>query len=86
MKYNIVFRCKESGHFPEDYNRDEPMNLEEGESALIPDVGDEVTCLRGERPTTFTVLSRHFTYIDHTCKVDIAVGPPKSPKPLNLKE
>lgn len=86
MNYKLVFRCKEHGHFPEDFTEYGPMALQEGQPALIPGVGDEVTCLLHDQPTSFTVTSRHFTYFNSTCEVEIDVGQPKAPKPLNLKE
>jgi len=87
MKYSVVFRHREHGRVPEERCQDQPIVLESGEPALIPDVGDEVTCQFEGRPTTFKVLSRHFTYVDRSCAVDIQVSQPSTePKPLGLKE
>jgi len=87
MKYSVVFRHREHGRVPEERCQDQPIVLESGEPALIPDVGDEVTCQFEGRPTTFKVLSRHFTYLEHNCAVDIQVSQPSTEhKPLGLKE
>jgi len=43
MKYSVMFRHREHGRAPEERSQDQPIVLE-GESALIPDVGDDVTC------------------------------------------
>jgi hypothetical protein len=86
MKYSLMFRHREPGRVPEERCQDQPIVLE-GEFALIPDVGDEVTCQFEGRATTFKVLSRHFTYVDRSCAVDIQVSQPSTePKPLGLKE
>jgi hypothetical protein len=86
MTYNVIFRYKEHGKVPEERTQDDPLVLGEGESALIPQTGDHVTYKYGGQATGFEVLSRHFTYFDHRCTVNIEVGRPSMQSPLCLKE
>ena len=86
MRYDVLFRFHEAGRFPEDRTLNEPIVLEKGETALIPDVGDQVTCACGGHPTDFDVLSRRFAYHDHHCTVNIEVGHPHAHAVLSPTE
>ena len=86
MTYNLIFRYKEAGRYPEESAQDEPLVLEEGEMLAIPMVGDHVTYKYDGLPTDFQVLSRHFIYSGHKCTVEIEVGAPAYQKSLCLKE
>jgi hypothetical protein len=87
MIYKLMFRYREPGHFPEEQTQDEPIVVEEQEAALIPEVGDHVSCQYGGLPATFEVLKRHFVYYRNTCTVNIeVVGSSNGHKALNLKE
>jgi hypothetical protein len=86
MTYNVLFRYKEHGKVPEERIQDDPLVLGKGESVLIPDVGDHVTYRYAGQATAFEVLSRHFSYFDHQCTVNIEVGHPSVQPNLGLKE
>jgi hypothetical protein len=86
MKYDVLFRFREPGQFPEERTLNEPIVLEKGEAALIPDVGDQVTYPYGGHPTDFNVLSRRFAYHEHHCTVNIEVGHPHAHAVLSPTE
>ncbi|HUI43322.1 MAG TPA: hypothetical protein VL523_15265 [Terriglobia bacterium] len=87
MRYSVVVRYRDEGHFPGKRTLDERVYLKDGEPVLIPDVGDHVTYQYEGRPTAFKVLSRDFAYSDDSCKVSLEVGgPPGGQGPLSLKE
>ncbi len=74
MKYKIEFQYKSPDRSrPYDEVQDEEIIFEEGEAIPIPDVGDSVSCLYGEEPKAFKVLSRHFSYLQDWCIVNIVV-------------
>lgn len=87
MKYTVVVRYQDEGHFPGTRTLDERVYERDGEPILIPDVGDHVTYEYEGRPAGFKVLSRDFAYFNDSCKVSLHVGgPPSMQKPLSLKE
>jgi len=86
MRYDVLFRFREPGQFPEEHTLNEPIVLEKGESALIPDVGDQVTCPYSGHVTDFNVLSRRFSYHDHHCTVHIEVGHPHNHTVMSTAE
>jgi hypothetical protein len=82
-----VFHYRDPGRFPEERSQDEPINLEQGEAVLIPEVGDHVTFQYEGQPTAFKVLSRHFAFSSNRCTMNIEVACPSSvQKALCLKE
>ncbi len=85
MTYNVIFKHEERGGFPEARTLDKPIVLEEGESVLIPEVGDQVTYPCEGLPTTFKVLRRHFSYSRDHCTVGVEMVCEEQ-KRLGLKE
>ena len=74
MRYKIEFQYKGSDSSrPEDVVQDEEIFFEKGEFVPIPDVGDSVSYLYGEKVEAFKVISRHFSYQNKWCIVNIVV-------------
>ncbi len=74
MKYKIEFQYKARGSSrPEDVVQDEAIGFEQGEFVPIPDVGDSVEYKYGGKEEAFKVVSRHFTYVNNWCVVNIVV-------------
>lgn len=74
MNYKIEFQYKDpESSRPNDYVQDEEILFKNGESIPIPNVGDSVSYLHGEQMTAFKVISRHFSYLNDWCVVNIVV-------------
>jgi hypothetical protein len=74
MKYKLEFQYKADGSSrPEDGVQDEQFIFEAGEAIPIPDVGDSVSYLHGEKMMAYEVISRHFSYMSGWCMVNIVV-------------
>jgi hypothetical protein len=75
VKYKIEFQYKPLKSMrPLEEPQDEPIELEEGEFAPIPNVGDSVGYLYGGKKQDFKVVSRHFTYKRDSCCIHIVVA------------
>ena len=74
MKYKFEFQYKSpSGSRPYDEVQDDELVFEGGEFIPIPDVGDSVSYLHGEKMMAYKVISRHFAYVSGWCMVNIVV-------------
>jgi hypothetical protein len=74
MKYKIEFQYKEPGRSrPFDEVQDEQIVFEKGEAIPVPNVGDSVSYLHGDDMRAFKVMSRHFSYMNNLCVVNIVV-------------
>ena len=75
MKYVVQFQYKSPTSLrPEDCGQDEEFVFDDTQSNLIPNVGDSVTYLYGDKPTAFKVLTRHFSYMQGFCCINIVVS------------
>src|SRR5437879_5516995 len=73
MKYKVEFQYKEpNGRRPEHAVQDESIKLQ-GEFVPIPNVGDSVDYLYGGKERYCKVVSRHFSYLQDWCVVNIVV-------------
>jgi hypothetical protein len=74
VKYKIEFQYKSpESTRPQEQPQDDPIELEEGEFAPIPNVGDSVGYLHDGRKQDFKVISRHFTYQRNSGCIHIVV-------------
>jgi hypothetical protein len=74
MKYKVEFQYKSpDSSRPYDEVQDEEILFEHGEAIPIPNIGDSVTYLEGGNTVAYKVLSRHFSYLNNWCVVNIVV-------------
>jgi len=74
MTYKIEFQYKPAGHArPLDVVQEVHIGSDAGAFIPIPNVGDSVDCHLEEKNKAYKVLTRHFSYLDDFCSVNIVV-------------
>lgn len=75
MKYKIEFQYKsKNSASPDDAVQVESIEFEHGEAIPIPNVGDSVSYEVAGVLRAFKIISRHFSYYNGWCDVNIVVS------------
>ncbi len=74
MKWKLEFQYKHlDADRPDDAVQEEPIESEQGGFIPIPSVGDSVAYQMGNKMVAMKILTRHFTYTNGWCCVNIVV-------------